>query len=402
MLTMIHNNKARIAEGKFHVDRKFHVGMQAYVRQIAEPILSIHPENAPGQQIMDPLDIPCEQLGYRVMTIKTDKASRPFPGELSRLREQISLSRLVYGNGLGSIQLARELGIPYISILECDLKTEIVINSSQVSNLARKAIRAARCASRYALRAIPEMRAAHGLHCNGYPVFDEARWFNSNRLLYLDSRMSLDMVVPQDQLSARLYSRASRPLRLLYSGRYEPIKGADDAVRVAVECLTRGLDIEMHCYGQGSLRSRMEQIAGGHPRIHIHGPIPYPELVERSRTFDLFICCHIQNDPSCTYLESFGSGLPIVGYGNRMLQRLSSESGAGLCSPLGRARAVADHVEMLVADPDLLARMSLRARQFAIEHTFEREFTRRVEALNMALRSLPLAATGALPTPAAG
>lgn len=77
----------------------------------------------------------------------------------------------------------------------------------------------------------------------------------------------------------------------------------------------------MHCYGQGPLRGEMDRLAGqtaAHGQILIHDTIPYPELFERSRTFGLFVCCHVQGDPSCAYLETFGSGLPIVGYANRM------------------------------------------------------------------------------------
>lgn len=176
---------------------------------------------------------------------------------------------------------------------------------------------------------------------------------------------------------------------MLYSGRYEPLKGADHAVRVAVECIKRGLSVEMHCYGQGSLRAEMERLAAqataGDSLIRIHDAIPYPELVEISRTFDLFVCCHIQSDPSCTYLESFGAGLPIVGYGNRMWCRLSEESRAGFCSPSGQPEKVADDVLKLAGNFESLATMSERARRFAIEHTFEREFQRRIDALNHAL-----------------
>jgi glycosyltransferase involved in cell wall biosynthesis len=378
-----------MTEEGFLVDRKFHLGMQAYVSQIKEPILSVHPETNPGELMMDPVNIPFEQLGYRVMTLKTDHASRPLAGELDRLREQILQCRLVYGNALGSIKLARELGVPYILLLECDLRTQITINISQVSHVVRKLVRAARCILNYVAEEIPDMRAAYSLHCNGYPVFDESGKFNSNRLLYLDSRMSVDMVIPEEQLKARLSSRTGRPLRLLFSGRYEPLKGAVDAVRVAIECLTRGLDIEMHCYGQGSLYSEMKRLAAGYSRIHVYDAIPFPELVERSRSFDLFICCHIQSDPSCTYLESFGAALPIIGYSNRMWHRLNDESGVGFRSPIGRPREVADHVQILASNFELLEKMSMQARHFALEHTFEREFAKRIEAMNTTLQALP-------------
>jgi colanic acid/amylovoran biosynthesis glycosyltransferase len=183
-------------------------------------------------------------------------------------------------------------------------------------------------------------------------------------------------------------ARAARPLRLLFSGRYERMKGVADAVAVAVECLRRGLDIEMHFYGQGGLREDMERIAAraARPgRIHIHDAIPYPELVKISRTFDLFVCCHIQSDPSCTYLESFGAGLPIVGYGNRMWRRLSESSGAGLLSPLGRPASVADDVQRLADDFQLLSTLSERAVAFAREHNYENEFGKRIQALNAAM-----------------
>lgn len=391
MLTMIHANSARIDGDMLTVDRKYHTGMQAYVEKVREPILSVHPESVPGQRTMDLVEIPLKQLGYRVMTLKTDLSLRPLPSEIGRLRDQIAQSRLLYGAYLGGAKLAHALGVPYILILEYDLQTHITVNTADVPNVARRAMRALRCVWNYATLSIPDMRRAYSLHCNGYPMFDASRKFNSNRLLFLDSRMSADLVIREDRLKARLSGRAGRPLRLLFSGRYEPMKGAGDAVRVAIECCKRGLDVEMHCYGQGSLRNEMERVAcqaTGNARIQIHDAIPYPELVELSRTFDLFVCCHIQNDPSCTYLESFGSGLPVVGYGNRMWRRLSEESRVGFWSPLGQPRAVADDIQKLAFDFPLLAAMSERARKFASDHAFEREFKLRTDALNAALEHL--------------
>ena len=120
-------------------------------------------------------------------------------------------------------------------------------------------------------------------------------------------------------------------------------------------------------------------------RIHVHDAIPYPELVKISQGFDIFVCCHVQSDPSCTYLESFGAGLPIVGYANRMWRRLSAESGAGFASPMARSTAVVDNIERLAADFSMLSRMSEGARRFAADHAFEAEFARRVGDLNAVL-----------------
>jgi glycosyltransferase involved in cell wall biosynthesis len=387
-LTMVHSNPARVDNGVFSVDRKFQLGMQAYAQAIHTPLVTIHPERSPDAATMDLVEMSLSELSYRVLVVKVDRQQRPLPEEIPRLREEIARSALVYVAGLNSAEIARSLGVPYILILEYDLGTQITVTSSEVRGVPRRAVRVARCALNYLTKSIPDIRGAHSLHCNGYPIYDATRRHNGNSLLYLDSRMSLDMIIPREDLRARLAARAGRPLRLLFSGRYERMKGVADAVTVAVECLRRGLDIEMHFYGQGALRKDMERIAAQAVRpgrIHIHDAIPYPELVKISRSFDLFVCCHIQSDPSCTYLESFGAGLPIVGYGNRMWRRLCESSGAGLLSPLGRPALVADDVQRLSEDFQLLSTLSERAVAFAQEHNYESEFGKRIRALNAAI-----------------
>jgi hypothetical protein len=98
----------------------------------------------------------------------------------------------------------------------------------------------------------------------------------------------------------------------------------------------------------------------------------------------VFVCCHVQNDPSCTYLESFGAGLPIVGYANRMWERLCDASGAGLCSPIGKPHLVAADVRRLTNRADL-ATKSVQALDFARAHSYETEHGKRIEALNEVL-----------------
>jgi colanic acid/amylovoran biosynthesis glycosyltransferase len=141
----------------------------------------------------------------------------------------------------------------------------------------------------------------------------------------------------------------------------------------------------MHCYGQGSQMVAMSRLAAESP-IKVHPAIPYPELVKISRTFDAFVCCHIQNDPSCTYLESMGAGLPIVGYDNRMWKGVLNASNAGYASPMHRPGRVADGIAAL-SDPAQLRNLSGKALAFAKSHTFEREYQKRVDAINSAVET---------------
>ena len=386
MLTMIHNNNVRIDNGVFRADRKFHVGMLEYARKIRAPIVTVNPERSPGmQEPMDMVDVPCDELPYEVMTLKTNTAMQLLPEEAKRLHDQIARSTLIYGRGWDSAKMARDLGIPYILMLEYDLLTEISASTTQVSSIVRKAVRTARIAWHHYTVHIPDVRGAHRVHCNGYPVFEDSKRINPETMLYLDSRLLADFIISEDALERRLAERKGRPLRLLFSGRFELIKGAVDVLRVGLACLKRGLDIEMHCYGQGSLRPEMDRLAteaSARGKIHIHDPVTYPQLVELSQGFDVFVCCHIQNDPSATYLESFGSGLPIVGYGNRMWRRLQEESQVGFWSPMHHPDRVADDIQKLISDDAMLATMSRRARQFAVDHMFEKEYELRTDDLN--------------------
>lgn len=385
---LANRNQARLENGRFRVDRKSLVGMLRYAEKIRAPLIAVHPELAGDASVMDAVEVPCAELPYRVMTVKVDGWGVAQAAEVPRLREEVARSKLVYGGGLGVWRLAAERGVRHIPNLEYDLATQIVVATGATTSRVRRTGRAIKVTWRHLTVWIPEMRHAHSLHCNGYPIYEAARRYNTNRLLYLDSRMAQDTLIPADELAARLATRSGRPLRLLYSGRYEPMKGALDAVRVAVECLQRGLDVEMHCYGQGSQRAEMERLAASTARperIQIHASIPYPELVRVSRTFDVFVCCHIQNDPSCTYIESFGSGLPIVGYGNRMWLGLAKHSGGGYVAPLGHPAKVADAIQHLAADQAALTETSSKALAFAQQHCFEREFARRIDAVNAAL-----------------
>jgi glycosyltransferase involved in cell wall biosynthesis len=230
------------------------------------------------------------------------------------------------------------------------------------------------------------MRSAHEVQCNGYPMYTEAARYTPRRLLYLDSRMTEALLIPDAVLEQRLSELGSRPLRLVYSGRYENMKGALQAVQGVRAALERGADVEMDCYGAGSLAEPMRRVAatsGG--RIRIHDAIAFEELVAHTRQFDLFICCHIQSDPSCTYLESMGSGLAVLGYANGMWSELAQRSGAGMVLEKNSPSSLADAIIRTAGDLRGLRDWSRNAINFARQHTFERESQLRIDSFKAAL-----------------
>lgn len=388
MITMIHANPARLDErGTLLVDRKFHDGMLEYQKHLRMPIVSVHPlaSAAAEQRTMDLVAVPKNDLGYGVLTLETLKSGYFVAAGQKTLDETIGKSRLVYGDGRGANEIAARRKIPLVAVCEYNLRTEVVFAGADAKNTLVRVVRKVRAAKRYFREIATAMRQAVIVHCNGYPVYHEAGWFSSERLLYLDSRMRTSGIVPSATLEQRLATFGRRRARLLFSGRIEIAKGALHLAEVAAACRDRGLDFELVIYGAGSqeraVRAAVARL-GLQDRVTLHEPVPFPELVELARSFDLFVCCHVQDDPSCTYLESLGCGLPIAGYANAMWRSMCEESRAGVATKLGAPAALADAIVALLRNADEFKAHSRRARSFALEHAFELEFVRRTDSIN--------------------
>jgi hypothetical protein len=102
---------------------------------------------------------------------------------------------------------------------------------------------------------------------------------------------------------------------------------------------------------------------------------------------DVFVCPHVQGDPSCTYMETFALGVPIAGYDNEAFQGLVELGPVGWSSPLGDIERLADRITWLDCNRESIAARSRFARTLAEDHTMERTFARRLEHLRRLARS---------------
>ena len=242
------------------------------------------------------------------------------------------------------------------------------------------------------LRNQHDVRAADAVQCNGTPTFDIYRELNNNILLYLDSRITVDMLAGQDSADARANRlRAAGPLRLAYSGRLTPMKGADDLVEVARHLRALQVPFLLDVYGDGDLRPAMTQrIAdlGLDDCVTMHGTIDYAtELLPTiTQNIDLFVCCHRQGDPSCTYLETFACGVPIAGYANEALSGLTRDNPVGWTTPLNQPEMLAQKIAALHARRQRLLDAGNAALELARKHTFEAEFAARIGQIQNLIR----------------
>jgi len=389
VLLLSHQNPAIEGDGAFRVDRKFDVGMRFYCDKLSEKIVAVLPRARYGQAIMDPVDVSQADAPYRVVVLDVDDSGRPTNAALGQLRELVACARLVYGQSLGAAQEAAKLRVPYISVVEYTVGTQVTVSMCDVSGPLRKLVRGFRAFANYHTMQLPELRGAVSVHCNGYPIYDALKTRHPHCLLYLDSRVTRDMVIEAGELQRRLAGRRARKLRLIYTGRFVRMKGAAEVVATALALKGLGVDFELDLYGQGEQRPAMEAMISSNSAgefIRIHDPIPFGQLFELSKSFDLFICCHVQSDPSCTYLEAHGAGLPIAGYDNQMWRRLNGEAGSGVVEGVGDAGALARRIATFIESDEYEA-AAIAARAFALAHSFEGQFDRRVEDIRKQLDS---------------
>ena len=242
-------------------------------------------------------------------------------------------------------------------------------------------------------------RAAVALQANGYPAYDAYAPMRADTLLYLDGRMTPELFATEAEMTAReAWRAADGPLRLVFSGRLEPMKGAQDLLPVAQRLIERGVDFTLDVFGTGALESELAtgiQRLKDPGRVRLHGAIDFEtELVPFTRTqADIFVGCHRQSDPSCTYIEAMGCGVAVASYDNLMWQRMNGEAKAGWGTPLGDPKALADRIADLARDPAAINTASRNALAFSRAHGFLPEFQRRMEHLAR-IAGLPLASNG--------
>ncbi len=239
-------------------------------------------------------------------------------------------------------------------------------------------------------------RAAAAVHCNGTPTYDKYKGLNERTLLFFDSRVLPEMLpnVPTPlERKAQSWS-TDTPIRLAFSGRLNAMKGADHLVEVAKALQDSGVPFTLDIYGDGPLVPDMKQAIAQHSLqdvVRLGGVLDFStELMPRIREeVDLFVCCHRQGDPSCTYLETMACGVPIVGYANEAFAGLMRLCPAGVDVPCDDVAAMAIAVKQLAREPHRLAQLGRQGLDFARKHVFQTEFRKRIAHMDGLLSRSP-------------
>lgn len=365
--------------GEIKLDSKFVEGMSSHVRDWGGPITCIlwrTDQDIPFGKVYSRSDLPFE-------LVILDK-KEPFPEAILKRVSVVMLSADLPDIGFLARQV-RRARMPFVVAIEYTLSTRLRILWLEGRRTPFQLLRSAIWLLSHEREARKAMRYADGVQFNGFPAKNSYTKLNSNNLLYLDNRMSPALFISDSELAekgARL--RQGAPLRLIHSGRLEHLKGSQDLPHLMSILRARGINATLDVFGAGSLAHTLrDEFAQYGDSIKMHEPVDFEtQLVPINRNqADIFVSCHRQQDPSCSYLEAMGCGLAVAGYANEMWSGLQGVSGAGGLAPLADVPALAEIIVKWDKDREALISTCTDGVEFARHHSFPREFARRMNQI---------------------
>ena len=281
-------------------------------------------------------------------------------------------------------------GVPCIYVSEYSLKTRKQIVNVSTNNLL---VRLRRIIWTYGqeMNQLKAIAMADGLQCNGTPTYEEYKNINRNPLFFFDTRISADMLATEADIEMRTKNRSQdAPLRLVFSGRLIKMKGADHLLEVAKELKKLKVKFEMFISGSGDLEKTMHKQIASNQLNDCVKMLGVPDFKTEffpfvKQNIDLFVCCHRQGDPSCTYIETMSCGVPIVGYANEAFEGIARMSETGWLVPMNQPKQMAQKIAELSQNREAITSMSLKSLNFAQQNTFEKTFKARVEHMQQVI-----------------
>lgn len=277
------------------------------------------------------------------------------------------------------------LKIPTTLMIEYTLKTRFFTETYSLKNPIKIIRRYLYLLSEEYERKVALNRSA-GIQANGIPAYNRYAK-NQNSIVYYDTRARKKDLITAHALDQRLLNlKDGNKIRLAFSGRLSKIKGIDQLMQVANQLKNNKLSFSLDIFGDGDRRDWVEKFIIQHDlkaEVNVHGAVGFYEhlLPFLKKNIDIFIALHPQGDPSCTYVETFACGLPIIGFNNEAFEALIDKSNAGLTSPIYNTNDVCNNIMLLSKNHHEIVNLSKNALKFAEQHTMERTFNNRIEHL---------------------
>jgi len=242
----------------------------------------------------------------------------------------------------------------------------------------------------------PEADAADAAHA--LRVAREGVGLAAAAAVLAPSQVTLDLTLARYQLRPHLARRVPNPMpmpagptwspagadpnRLLYVGRFEPVKGGDFALAAFARVLARRPQVRLWYVGHdrgvpgpdGRPRRFAEHVAAELPatvreRVDYLGVLPNAELAALRRRAGVVIVPSRYETQSYAALEAMALGCPVAAFAVGGLAEAVRDGATGLAAAPGDIDALAAAALRLLADPVLASRLGAGARDHvAVAH----------------------------------
>ncbi len=366
--------------GRVWLDRKYVDGMREYAKRWPGAVRALmHVEDVASLPPFGVVDAQSPDVPFALGLLENGQTLTP--AHLGGV--DLLLASADDFRQLRAAETCQETGTVCAYVIEYTLRTRLDMGRHSGGNFLQR-LKTTIWHLRNEFNILRAVKRSDGVQANGLPAFTAYSSRAKSAQLYCDTRLRRDDLISADALELRLDRlKRGEPLRIAFSGRLVEIKGADALVPLAVRLRQLGVDFSLHVFGAGALVPAMtEQIAaqGLDGVVVMAGAVDFDSVLVPAlkEGFDLFVCCHRQGDPSCTYAETFGCGVPMVGFANESLAAMVERHQVGWCVPMDDGAGLARLVAQLAADREEIARKSRNALRFASENHFEAVFEARV------------------------
>ena len=203
-------------------------------------------------------------------------------------------------------------------------------------------------------------RAELGLF-HGRETYEAYAPYSGNPHIVHDILLEKSDHIPSDMLAQKIQDCAYGPLKIVFAGRADPMKGPLDWVAVLEKLDAMGVDFTATWLGNGErfgdMQTRVAQ-AGLSDRVSLPGFVTDRQYVlDVLRDAHIHMFCHKTPESPRNLIEALISGTPIVGYDSAYPRDLILENNGGELTPLNDVGALAQQVAVLANDRGRLARL---------------------------------------------
>ncbi|WP_237242446.1 glycosyltransferase [Rothia nasimurium] len=218
------------------------------------------------------------------------------------------------------------------------------------------------------------IKRSAGVQFNGPAAASRYSKFNENSITFFDHRVSK---IPE---RSTLVEKRRGGFSVAFSGRLSAMKGAGFLADISCKLYEINPSIKFYVMGEGEKRE--EILRNSAPNLIYKGFMEYKEGWEPfvRENIDLMIFPHPQGDPSMTYYESLGQGIPILSFSNETSDYLADQ-GLGWTVPRGDIQKLVNEIARLACNPREVMDRSSAAVDFMSSILYDQTVARRMNHL---------------------